>query len=134
MVDPLSVSSLTLQLVGTARELRRLWKLLSGASAEFSIITDRLELVNAILQELTVVEGSQQTSNHIVLLALERSQKQLEELRLAIIGLQLPTKGFKRKCSKSLKIIASDDKVRSMRDLLQILLSDLSLTLQLAQG
>ncbi len=134
MVDPLSVSSLTLQLIGTAREIYGVWKLLSEASAEFSIISDRLELVNAILQELTVVEDSQQTSNHIVLLALERSQKQLEELRLAISGLQLPAKGFKRKCSKSLKIIISEDKIQSMRDLLQILLSDLSLTLQVAQG
>lgn len=133
MVDPLSVSSLALQLIGTAREIYGVWKLLRGASAESAIVSDRLELVYAILQELTVVEGNQQNSNSIVLLALERSRKQLEEFRLTVSSLQVPAKGFKRRCSKSMKIIISEEKIGNMRDLLQTLLSDLSLALQVAQ-
>ena len=134
MVDPLSVSSLTLQLIGTAREIYGVWKLLSGASAEFAIIADRLEVVTTILHELTALEGSQQTPPPIVLLSLERSRKQLEELRLVVTGLQPPAKGLKRRCSKALKIVLSEDKIKGMRDLLQTLLSDLSLALQVAHA
>ena len=75
MVDPLSLSSLILQLIGTAREIYSLWKLLSGATAEFARVAGRLELIEMILQELSTVEETQEKSNKIVLWALERSQK-----------------------------------------------------------
>ena len=134
MADSLSATSLTLQLVETAREIYGVWELLSGASAEFIIVADRLELINMILKELSTLEETEQNSNHITLLALQRSLKQLEELRLAVTGLQNPVKGFKRKCSKSIKIVLSDDRISGLRGLLQTLLSDLSLALQVARG
>lgn len=134
MADPLSLISLTLQLIGTAREICGVWKLLSGASADFTIVADRLELINVILKELSTLEENEQSSNHITLLALERSLKQLEELRLAVTTLQAPVKGFKRKYSKSMKLVLSDDRISGIRVLLQTLLSDLSSALQVAQG
>ena len=134
MVDPLSLSSLILQLIGTIQEIHGVWKLLKGASAEFARAMDRLELIDMILQELSTSEEIKGNPHKIVLWALKRSQKQLEELHLVRTGLQNPAKGFKRRCSKSVNIVLFEDRISNMHDRLQTLLFDLSLALQVAQG
>ena len=84
MVDPLSISSLALQLVRTTREIYGIWKSISGASAEYVVIADCLDLISKILQELGPAKEDHQISERVVCLALERCQTQLQEFWLVI--------------------------------------------------